>query len=1372
MLNHMQSEPMKAGVSSLLALITLLIAANVHAKDVDRAKHRERKGPSVQAAQFNDLRRNTISKFDFYVTNYGVLFLNVARNQGGGFWPRGSTNEYAFGGGVWFGAIKSINGQPRKMCVIGYNPNSGISWLTPGSIDDGDLADRSSSAVLKNRLYLSTDFVRVNGTPRNPADGPNWPIWDANPNDTLINRAFIKDQSRYVGYYINDTAQRSTATFSKGPAFISQEDIFCVYKDTDLRAYEIGEDQARAVGYPLRVQIEQTIYSWGFGEYGHFIFIRFNIINRSQDTLYQCWMAPAMDFDLAAFPNYGTGAGNDRVSYYFQDTTLNLAYQWTNTDRGERGKGFGYIGMNFLESPAVDEQFFIRKDRNYYPVSDQLGLRTFRNWVIENDPTTDIQRYDFMAAGVREGDTGPGDKRFLMATGPFNMRPGDTARVVVGVILAPPVKEEADGTQEDLQNLIRRTRFAQRVYDNGFAAPQPPEAPQVSWEPLNHAIIVKWDTTSYASYDREEKGMDIMGFRIFRSRVPTQDTFDVNFIQPTADYPGGKSPFGWKLIREWRVPSPFRMTAILSDSSDINSARYPWIRVYPRTTKGTLRQLYPGLISASDVTNDSVIIVWRLPNLVTEPWASFWNAILPPATRTTQTRYDTLTLGKVTILPNGTIPPNPASATDTTTMNQAMASIWSQLARGTVRVQWFADDWVDSPWARAIIRNYLDSVTNGRTFLDVGDDNGDGVISQDDDLRRREEILNNVDYYYRVLALDEGDYFQGTPVKSSVAIDKINVIQAFALAKGPHREPSVTTIEDRDRLGGLYNFRLTPKDANRFAQLFSGHEIELEFQPAGSATTFYQCIDTIWNNGAQMLKGYYGNLLTVRDKTTGRTLSQYFVLYEPADCLFDNPFSDVAMVYVSPNTTSQINNLCEDARDNPASFVHPYNTDVTVRGGTWNTDKPCLASQRTIQGTFALSFDYYIQQYGGILRPHRMQRISGTANTLLEFRPFRRTETPKLEGFAINYRTGQYQRFNNGAAQYEVEFLPGGVETISTKFLRAAGIGRFDTLTKTFDVSYLNVRVRNLRTYKRPTPQGDSVDVSYPVEIPHTVVTLPVDLADFNRTLSSDVYNYPPARALPIGTFNLSAYAWLNGRYTKANFTAKESATQRQQQAGCANAGCPVGSQGRYYLSTITPDGDTLDFTHALIIDGGTFWIDFAGKGGRQGGAAGRLIVHPPDSATATEDFKEGDKILIETIGGPYGLPLPGAKVTFKVADTNIPQGQLTDSDLDQVLIVPNPYVITHVGQKSSYDAKIYFTRLPKECTIKIYTVAGDLIRTIRHVDQDGSYRYGMDVWDLLSDNRQRAASQGLIAVIETPNGAQTVKKFAVVVGGARILGR
>jgi hypothetical protein len=705
-------------------------------------------------------------------------------------------------------------------------------------------------------------------------------------------------------------------------------------------------------------------------------------------------------------------------------------------------------------------------------------------------------------------------------------------------------------------------------------------------------------------------------------------------------------------------------------------------------------------------------------------------------------------------------------------MNQAMANIWAQSARGTVRIQWLADDWVDAPFARQIIRNYLDSVTNNRTFLDVGDDNRDGVISRDEDLRRREEILNNVDYYYRVLALDEGDYLQGTPIKTSVAIDNVNVIQAFALAKGPHRSPSVTVTEDRSRLGGLYNFRLVPKDAQRFAQLFGGHEIELEFQPAVSGTTAYPCIDTVWNNTLSFLKGLYGNTMIVRDKTTGKQLGEYFVLYEPADCLFDNFFSDVAMIFVSPNTVSQINTLCEQAALDPNSFVHPYNTSVTYRGGTWNSDKPCLGSSRTIQGTFAIAFDYFIEQFGGIIRPNRIQKLSGTANTFLEFRPFRRTDIARLEPVATNYQTARYERFNNGAARYEVEFLPGGVETITTQFIRTRGLGQTDTLTKTFDVSYLNVRVRNVLTYNRPTPQGDSVEVSYPVDVPHASVSLPVDLIDYSQTGTSDVYQYPHPRSVPIGSFNLSAYAWLNGRYSKTNFASKEAVTQRNQQAGCANRGCPVGTQGRYYLSTITPEGDTIDFTHALVVDGGTFWLDFAGKGGRQGGAAGRLIPYPPDSTTATEDFKAGDKILVEIMGGPYGLPLPGAKVTFKVSDVEIPPDQLTDSDLDQVLIVPNPYVITHVGQKSSYDAKIYFTRLPKECTIKIYTAAGDLIRTIHHVDQDGTYRYGMDVWNLLSDNLQRAVSQGLFAVIETPNGAQTVKKFAIVVGGARILGR
>jgi hypothetical protein len=90
----------------------------------------------------------------------------------------------------------------------------------------------------------------------------------------------------------------------------------------------------------------------------------------------------------------------------------------------------------------------------------------------------------------------------------------------------------------------------------------------------------------------------------------------------------------------------------------------------------------------------------------------------------------------------------------------------------------------------------------------------------------------------------------------------------------------------------------------------------------------------------------------------------------------------------------------------------------------------------------------------------------------------------------------------------------------------------------------------------------------------------------------------------------------------------------------------------------------------------------------------------------------------------------------------------------------------------------LYFTRLPRQCTIDIYTTAGALVTSIEHNetstdDSDGetsSSSYALNIWDLLSQNRQRVASQMLIARITTPDGAETIKKFTVVVGPARVI--
>ncbi len=1393
------------GVSCLLMLLVGSLST-VSAKDIDRTKTKG-KNQLQRTFKQNDLQQNTVSKIQFYTTNYGIFGLNVANNVGGGFWPRNSGNQYIFGGGVWFAATKKLIIRDsaagttdtiiRKMSEISYNPNSGSSWLSPGRIEDGDEVKDDPESISKYRTYISTDF-KVDGSPRRPADGPNWAIWDfSGPGDTLSYNAFDKEKTRYFGKYMYDVNQRNSESMpttddgkKKGPVFVSNEDIFATYKDTDLRQFEDGKDIAESRGYPLRLQYEQTIYSWGYGEYANFLFIAYNIINRSKDTLNKCWMAPAYDFDIG--PNGGAAiANNDRVNYYSQDTTLNLAFQWSETNNAaERGKGFGYIGMDFLESPAVDpNNGFIRHDKGYYTSEEQIGLRTFRNWVIANDPTSDIGRYDFMALGQRDGDGAAGDKRFLMATGPFNMAPGDTARVVLGMIFAPPGKgAEATGDSADLSELIRRDKFAQAVYDNAFATPKPPDVGPITWKPVNNGVIVEWDKTSEASVDPQEKGMDFLGYRLFRARVNNLDTFDVNQTLPSANYSLGKGPFGWKEIARWECPKPYVSSDIKADSTTILTPFFPSATVL---TKSGYSRLYPKFITSADERDTSVFLIRRIPNTGSEPWRSFFAPLIPRAAYSTPIKYDSLTLGLIRIRPNGIVPK--FSATDTAAVRVAINSMYRQVIDSKAQLIWLVDDLENTVEYRTLVGRYIDSVTSNRRYVDYGDDNKDGVVSSDPDLTKTEKLINNVDYYYRLLAYDEGDYFQRTPIKTNNGVEKVNLQQAFPLAQGSSLNSGVTSVEyDTNSLGGLHNFRLVAGDQQRFNELFGGHKIQLEFKRNILAFNgAYASVDSAFDrNSLNLLEGIYTHTLNVRDLTTNTLLGDFDVYYEPQDCVFSGLFSECSVVQMSPGRRFDADSLLADT----ANFANPFNRSVVTRSGMFSTNRPCNAPNRFINGALGIEFDFTMQQLGGYLRVDGIKHIAGSSDVQLSDSKINSTPNERLQRTRLNGTLLRYETYNNGPGRYEVEFLPGGVENITSKRLRryidsskTPPTPVVDTVTVNFtEVPYLNVRVRNTYSFKRfDATTKDSIEVRNSADIPHATVSLPVTLAPNLPNGTATVREFPDPQAVPVGSFNLSANGWLNGRYSASNIADKESnsigkVNSRRYQALETNTGRPV-AQGRYYLSKIQ-NNDTLDFTHFIAIDGAEFLIDYAAKGGRSGATSGgrtyeRLYTDSTQETPLipTKDFQAGDKIMVSTFGGAFGLPKDGATVTMTISPSELPldangNQAVTDDILNNVLVIPNPYVISSIGQKSTYDAKIFFTRLPKECTIRVYTVNGDLIRTIQHIDQDGTNRQGMDIWDLLSNNKQRATSQGLFAVIETPNGAKTIKKFSVVVGGARLV--
>ncbi len=90
-----------------LIICSLLLIVPMQAGAISSDKS-AKKGNSVQRESTGvfDLQKNTVSNIEFHTLNYGVFGYNSTTGQGGGYWPRGSLNQYIFASGFWFGAQK------------------------------------------------------------------------------------------------------------------------------------------------------------------------------------------------------------------------------------------------------------------------------------------------------------------------------------------------------------------------------------------------------------------------------------------------------------------------------------------------------------------------------------------------------------------------------------------------------------------------------------------------------------------------------------------------------------------------------------------------------------------------------------------------------------------------------------------------------------------------------------------------------------------------------------------------------------------------------------------------------------------------------------------------------------------------------------------------------------------------------------------------------------------------------------------------------------------------------------------------------------------------------------------------------------------
>jgi len=99
----------------------------------------------------------------------------------------------------------------------------------------------------------------------------------------------------------------------------------------------------------------------------------------------------------------------------------------------------------------------------------------------------------------------------------------------------------------------------------------------------------------------------------------------------------------------------------------------------------------------------------------------------------------------------------------------------------------------------------------------------------------------------------------------------------------------------------------------------------------------------------------------------------------------------------------------------------------------------------------------------------------------------------------------------------------------------------------------------------------------------------------------------------------------------------------------------------------------------------------------------------------------------------------------------------LLKADLNKVNVFPNPYYGINEAETSRYAHFVTFSHLPRKAKIRIFDLAGTLVRTIEKDDAEQFVQ-----WDLSNEEELPVASGMYVAHIEMP-GKTKILKLAVI---------
>lgn len=396
------------------------------------------------------LGRQNANQFDCGLNAFGEVCVdpNGSTTVGGGFWPKGTPDQYVFNSGLQVAGI--------------VDPAAGFGWA--GDTVGAFFFDPKGTTVHGDKLSLVWSSI-------NSTDAQNWPR-DAYVADTslfasvLQGRKAASQQDSWIQYWDGNPANNSgrkhpigVLVTQRGMAWNfptgNEAIIYYLYTFTNISA----SDPAVYAGLPNA----DTLASIG---------ARFHALNNAAFgvtippggyTITNMYAAFAMDADV-------TDEARKNYTSAFLPFNMGFAYKGTFFEAASSGYKFlppifggafaqtvGFVGVKYLKSPL--------KDPNN-PSLGEAGLSLYSatiNGGQFDDAQTTVQLWRYLsaklsaAAGDAPCSTGPNgappsvthvcyvpqatdDIRFFQSSGPLTLLPGQSQTIVVAYIAAAPVE--------------------------------------------------------------------------------------------------------------------------------------------------------------------------------------------------------------------------------------------------------------------------------------------------------------------------------------------------------------------------------------------------------------------------------------------------------------------------------------------------------------------------------------------------------------------------------------------------------------------------------------------------------------------------------------------------------------------------------------------------------------------------------------------------------------------------------------------------------------------------------------------------------------------------------------------------------------------